>query len=902
MSATGAPQSLDIEDLGDSARRFVGDRQREMDDFILSSFTIDDNTFSPDSIFMPEGLEDDESMATREKTRPAVIPELALALHDDVPVSITIRTTHRSIINRQNTVLKTAKTLPPLQRFEGTPDDVQVTAVQVVPPPRITPEQSAKFRERFSAFQDKYEKLQQTLDKGLVELGLFSKAVQASDTLFHQHHDDVRHFGAHLEAMILALNEPLDDVTKLCDLPLSYQEVFRDKVAQFLSTWGWTSSRIFFEEVFGILERLKTSLNLMGLDRQTLLNDQVPLLIKKYRNLVDHVTNIVTVKLLPDGLGPGVKDLSSLVDAIKTRMDSVQHTFTFLNSLGETLVANEERLGTSAPDLYSKLEAIYISIYPLMDQYVENIQNAEQIVGAAHSALAPLHAQVVGLFEIVGNISDQCSVIERHLIAADNVRKLLRRLTISIGPFEGILNDLGIKRDANSVHGIDDTGPSATLDEVAERIDPDMIPWLLNMLPEISTGILDALIKTYFDVGDIRAGIQGCLTLIDNTALEGVDKFRSAVDTMIAMTASKKEVNFSVKTTSGDLTVTLPNTLMDDTSAKLVQELFASLSAMSKGVPVPGKADSTKPEDVILSRWARSDIMGEAIVDLQAITWGRAWDTEHNGRYPSEIWLEWYDTLERLDRVVEEGQLTRILRPPRFTFRSAAIGMDDSAFPRSGEADEWHQRFLTAPQKRDDIDLFVDRTVQFYQATIQRGVVLKLRERIEALIKGQVKMQDGTKILCLLSALESPSTRDDANKLAHADRLQPRLTGNEVVLDGFTVVKRSTEFYDRSSTYRDMRQLVDETATFAYIAWRAAQLFQGGTGGDIDKIAQWNGDSQPLDERHIFLALELLHDAYYWSIAKRMYFDLWRTADDDSDFLVKGLGGRVFGLGGYRVI
>ncbi|WRT70928.1 uncharacterized protein IL334_007927 [Kwoniella shivajii] len=830
-------------------------------------------------------------------------PKLHYAIYESDAVSVLLRTKHQRIRDRQTKVLKP---LPPLRtRTEPqTVDDLTISLsmspsdgvkagqpsaelTSSKPPIQLSEHDQAEFGKHFGPFHKQYLDLEASIDRAQAVLKHLAAISSLADSTFTAHTPEISQYAGHLTSLLDALEDPLEGIDAFIDVPRKYETVLKDKVAPWFEGWGGTNVSDFLKVLFTILDKLHRRIDSLRKHKQDLLVNKLPKLSKLLTECVIHASRIVSYDRLPKGLGSGVKDLSSFVAAMQHRVSNISHAFKFLNAMGETLIAHAKDMKPPPDDLYGPLDKLYQSMAPVMGHYIAEMDGIAKKVDEVYDALSPMYSDLQSLFVAVEDISRQCRTVEQHLIAADSVRGICHRVYVSIGPFEAILADLGVQTDPVAAHGVTETdplpAPSNIINDsnvnVGTRVDVANI-WtqLQPLLPDISLKMLDALVEAFFGLGGIEDSIDRCIGQLDGRLKSDVDRFDKAITSLYEVVSPPSSITFDAVTPQGPYKISIPNSIMDNSGAKQIQSIFVEISKRASGKRVPGREGSTDPQDVLLSRWARDDIKGSAIIDLQVVVWGQAWDDEdEGGRHPSSVFLQWYDNLERLDRLVQTGLFTTFMRDsPRFHLASPATGFHDLAVAPLVR----QRRQALAAQRKVSIEAFINQVSKIYTISIHDGMRARLKERLDRLVNGQVHLENGQ--FDLLTTLTGPQ-KDTPFEVQKASLVGIPMINHKLPPVALKLLCSPEDYYETFEDYTDLRQLVGELEEFDRLLPSLLELYNG-SGEYHDRVCGWAKTGNPQWKSAPFGALHMLHDAYIMLIMKQMYFDLWRPAGDEIDF------------------
>jgi hypothetical protein len=649
--------------------------QTTMSDFINSTGVKKaDSTLPPafgTRLFVTGGAADTDTNANA--------PKLTYAIHNELPVSITMRVVHDPATAARD---KARSTDAPA--FDSQPSSNTTEKPQIADP--------AKFRAVFAEFDDKFDEITSVIKDSIAALDSLQVVAKASDKLFGHHDDDLKDLSNHIHSLVKAMKPALDDVDTLLHLPQSYRTALTTGIKPTLDyIMGGDIIATGIGHVLGTIDDVKGTIDSIikstaamvdaaekprtGTETTGLAGLEVA-----YAAMHAHADKINSPDRFPKTLGRDVKDLDSFIATIKRRLETELNCLTFTHALGQVVVHHSEPQGNATqPRIdsakYVKVEASLKSVYqilvPHLAEYITQLKEIRPITVKFDAALKVVYADIREFYAGISKMTEQCRTIEAKLIAVDHVNSVAKRINVAIGPFESILKDLNVKKDT------DGSTPAPTPVTNPVTGDTSAVQKVLNALPTIALDVLKLMVQSFFEMDEVEKEIDAVIDLLHVRSENDLNTIDSCLAQLVNLAQPKKQTSYTFTSGQSTSTIQLANPLLSDDTANQLQDVFKELSSMTIGMPIPGERyrPDASPDQKRLALWSRPDLNGQAVIDMQLLTWAQAWDDEHAvsaGSNPagsavsvvtSKPFLDWYDCLVRIDRLVEKGCYSGLTLP-----------------------------------------------------------------------------------------------------------------------------------------------------------------------------------------------------------------------------------------------
>lgn len=97
--------------------------------------------------------------------------------------------------------------------------------------------------------------------------------------------------------------------------------------------------------------------------------------------------------------------------------------------------------------VWAKLGAVYNKLIPIMTATCEDVKTIPHRLKDLYDSLVVIHGDAKTFFEATAAVSGLCRQVEAKLIAADQMRVYCTRINNAMGPFESLLDELGVHPD-----------------------------------------------------------------------------------------------------------------------------------------------------------------------------------------------------------------------------------------------------------------------------------------------------------------------------------------------------------------------------------------------------------------------------------------------------------------------
>jgi hypothetical protein len=663
-------------------------------------------------------------------------PKLAYAFHDNQPVSVVIRLSHDRVLDQQHdarTKELAPMTTPPQvlsAMFSTTLFTVGTGSNDLVAPPS----DGGRKIPNFDSYSTKCNELLNEIQVASVYLFKLEDATRQADSDFATHKSEAADFPDHLISMLDGLDPILNASANLLSLPLKYSTTITEALVKVLKnnglgdTFASAVSEMFktIGQVSDVIEELRGSKKQM--------QDDYRKVSETYRTFCGHVGQICSYGYIPKTLG-SIASLSAVIPVLQRRLNSSAKCFKFLKDLGDTVISNQEKLGGDADEILTKLGGVYANVNPVLDSTLKDIQSLPGQVNNLYDALDVVRKDVQVFFNASHTISKQCRHVEAKVIATDMARSWCIRINAAMEPFDSLLHQFGVRIAENRMvtvpADLPDDGQPVNFSQLLSII----VPEGLNML-----------LDNFFRLKDFDNEIVEVGKKFQKPAIEtSFANFKIALQQLFDTVEPK---NLNTYSPRSDLDTGKPagpaflvlNPVLDEPTAQSLQSILREISD-KHGIVVEQHAEITY-DTIRIPEWAKTGQVDlKSIQDVNLLFWSRKWDALEPD-HPSEVFLRWYELLERLDSTVkgrQSWQRTDTSAPLSYT--APATLAADSA-----------KALWTILEEKAIVG------ANLYGTEIKMPLQKPLHDRIHQLIRGTVRLPpESMDILRLLTSPKKPS-------------------------------------------------------------------------------------------------------------------------------------------------
>ncbi|KAF3914362.1 hypothetical protein AA313_de0210139 [Arthrobotrys entomopaga] len=334
---------------------------------------------------------------------------------------------------------------------------------------------------------------------------------------------------------------------------------------------------------------------------------------------------------------PTVFNLITFITSVRQRLNSTTTSLVAMRRVGCHFFRHDAEVGKDQDkkQIAAKLNVVYGDLVKVVDAAKIQGQSFPTQVENVYQKLATVHADVQSFFTASKDLSDQCRTVEAKLIAADRVRALCLRINNAVGPFEAVLDQLGVHADA--VGAADNLKALGRVDSAVE--------FTSKILDAAVFAGISSLLNSYFKFSDIDQPMIKLSTNLGKDFDTHLSEYEAELAKLITLVEPSKTTTYTLPTVEGkppSPVFALDNPLMDDATANSFSNVFQEILNTTGPNNVKTKAMSwTKP--------TRKDPLVIEEAYLQA--WGAKWDAVETNN-PSAVWISWY-TQKRLDQLMD---------------------------------------------------------------------------------------------------------------------------------------------------------------------------------------------------------------------------------------------------------
>ncbi|WQF74992.1 hypothetical protein CDEST_00006 [Colletotrichum destructivum] len=641
------------------------------------------------------------SPATSAEDTTGIPVRLGYAYYKDLPVSMLLRTQHPRILDAQKSARDT-----PLKPFvvdgiigNNNNNNVKISQTTFgVDEPTIAlslafndGSPSGGKSDHFDAFCVRRAKFQAECEKALELLARLLDVAQQADHDFATFSPESVAFGGHLTAMFGGIDPLLSAVETLISLPLDYLGQMKKLL----------------QETLGAPTAVLAVVDDIGGDRDAALKRAADVSTEyvKVQQAVSTACSTDRLQLASHlGASSSVHDITSLVRLLTHRLGTTATNFEAMENLGrgiyEDYKTHPERYSAN---FFTKLDSVYeglagtvastsAEVRDLVQQ--QGNSNNQGVLVTLYAALSGVHDDVRRFFQASQAVSELCTAVESSVIATDAARETCVRFANMVEPLKHILTEVGVSIDPKQP-----VGPQALADTGLAVV-------LQKMVTAAALDGTKLFLERAFHLGDINKGMDDIMVQLQNTLeKERIPALDKAVLDLVAKVTPTKLNAFALPPggiSADDETVktfTVMSPLLDQGTADMMGQLLIEIKRAA--------SDQSPP----LS-WA-------------GLTWCRRWD-EAEPAFPSVIFMEWYQTLQDIDLLVNKR---RGVLPDPSSSASPALASE----PPSGTNpafEMWKQ--LGAVVKTDMIDA--------YDSHLGEAHWIPIHDRINQLLHGIIKL------------------------------------------------------------------------------------------------------------------------------------------------------------------
>ncbi|KXX72978.1 hypothetical protein MMYC01_210444 [Madurella mycetomatis] len=710
------PQGLIFNDVDDPIKR--ANKNEEIIDLVAT---------------LQSGMDDFVEQADRPDGFTDVNPNLVnlkfgYVLSDGHPVSVLLRIGQRRVVARQAPSLENLPELPP-------PKDAfsEVGEPADKGPPSEAP--SGAKLPQFDRYAAMYKDLWIEMDQVKSYLTRLHEAASRADADFANYTPEAAVFCDYYLDMLSGLDPILSASQQLLNLPLKYETVLTQNATQWAKEIGLPDfiSSDLFPGLFRIIAEVKAAIMALQTDKK-LAVEKATAAGKAYSMFQAHVAQICSRDRFPKTLGPGVTNISSLVRLLERRLASTEKCFAAIYNLGESMFQNRDKMGDKADEVYAKLGAVYDKLLPVMDSTLKDTKAIPEQLKGLYDSLKAMHGDVQRFFKATAMVSELCRKVETKVIAADQVRVYCTRINNALGPFEAVLEELGLHPDPPKPSG--DTvslDMQTILKGVNERLAQPIVG-LTDLLSEALYLGLQALIENFFKLSDVDEEMSSLGEMLRKQFGDDIKNLEDVVQQLIQLVEPKNHNLYSIPPAPPNGSTMTPGVgqgatrfqvsspLLDDTTAQALGEILQEVNAIAASAELP--AGASVATAIVTPKWAAPSVNPEPVVSYLLTARGREWDAVEPA-YPSDVFRMWYELLERLDRVMAQRRAWQRTDPqaPLPQAMPALVASD------AGRSALWMQlegkAVVGGPM---------------YEEAIAKPLRKPLRDRVDLLLRGTVRL------------------------------------------------------------------------------------------------------------------------------------------------------------------
>ncbi|TID02262.1 hypothetical protein CH35J_003334 [Colletotrichum higginsianum] len=642
---------------------------------------------------------------------------LGYAYYKDLPVSMLLRTQHPRILDAQKSARDT-----PLKPFvvdgnignnnSNNNNNVKISQTTLgVDEPTVAlslasndGSSSGGKSDHFDAFCVRRAKFQAECEKALELLARLLDVAQQADHDFATFSPESVAFGDHLTAMFGGIDPLLSAVETLISLPLDYLGQMKKLLQETLG--APTAVLAVVDDIGGVGNAIVTAIEAFK-DKDAALKRAADVSTEyvKVQQAVSTACSTDRLQLASKlGASSSVHDITSLVRLLTHRLGTTATNFEAMENLGRGIYGDyKTHPERYSADFFTRIDSVYeglagtvastsAEVRDLVQQ--QGNSNNQGVLGTLYAALSGVHDDVRRFFQASQAVSELCTAVESSVIATDAARETCVRFANMVEPLKHILTEVGVSIDPKQPVGpraLADTGLAVILQKL------------------ITTAALDGtklFLERAFHLGDINKGMDDIMVRLQNSLeKERIPALDKAVLDLVAKVTPTKLNAFALPPggiSADDETVktfTVMSPLLDQGTADMMGQLLIEIKRAA--------SDQSPP----LS-WA-------------GLTWCRRWD-EAEPAFPSVIFMEWYQTLQDIDMLVNKRR--GVLPDPSLSASPALASGPPSG---TGPAFElWKQ--LGAVAKTDMIDA--------YDSHLGEAHWIPIHDRINQLLHGIIKL------------------------------------------------------------------------------------------------------------------------------------------------------------------
>ncbi|KAF1835855.1 hypothetical protein BDW02DRAFT_596953 [Decorospora gaudefroyi] len=634
--------------------------------------------------------------------------KIGYAFHDETPVSVLLRTTHAFVLERQKLAREAAfpsleVTIPFMpagadNAVTPSPTGISMAMARSIQSSTATDTQNSPSGGKsinFDTFVAKRASLVNAISRANVELSKAGDAVKQADLAFAAYTPDAVAFCDHLVNMLNGIHPVLTAAREVVQLPLKYSGLL-DAPLEKMKLAGVPASILHLVPL--LLGTIPTVVSTMDDFNTSITEAQgtAKTLSQAYSSFHDHVAEICNPLRYPQTLGANVNNLASLISALQARLASTNQNFQSMEAIGKCVFESEDLPNDKSEDNAKKLDAIFGYMNSVIDSTVREVQVlAPQCVedGPVHKlwvSLSEIYQDVQVFFKASSTLSQQCKAAEAKVIAADSVRERCVRIKSGAGTLDDLLKHFGINIDP------------AQADTFIKAADHGLSEAFKVIEKSVSKVVFDEitlLLNEFMDVASLKTAIDVLKTDLERPLKTHIDAFDAAIQHLVDQVTPSKVINYATPpshapgTTAAKPTFDIMNPLLDEVAARSLDEILKDISA-------------ARPDGKPPALWA-------------SLTRCKEWDAIEP-EYPSRNFMEWYNSLERLDLVIQQQK--KLFEP------EATVALQDP------QLELWKT-----------LGSAVTKTLfEAYDKQIDQPLHKPVQTRVEQLLNGVVKLPEGS--------------------------------------------------------------------------------------------------------------------------------------------------------------
>lgn len=643
--------------LGAKELSLVTDRQKNMDEFI-QKFALTEPTnvgakdkrpsesLSPAANSYHSQAFTNFAIKSSRTSRPVPTPMVATAIHAGCPVSILMRTLHNPIVRDQEHTRSTP--LTPFQKPQilGRQDAIKakmhLSALKGVTTSDTNANTTTTSQiPNFDIFGDKFKQLKNETDHVTGIIKKLLPIAQQADDGFAMYRPEALHFFDHFVAMLDGVDPILEATQGTLKMPLDYHQQVAGKTAELFEALGLPEgTNYIIEPIFECISKTKDAVDDFAKKKTELRSSSVDT-SAVYKEWHKHVVQIYSPDRFPRSLGAGVTDLSSFLNALSRRLNSILTCFCRLYETGNAAftVGKDQMKGTkAAEDILKCLDDAYEGLLPIIERFVNDVHDMPDYIWFLYKSLQLVHGDLVRLFDASNAIAEKCRTLELEVMAADRVRSLCDRVNASFGPLQKLFGEPEVNSKAQEHAGTQPYGD------------------LSDFFSEVVYAGITVLLDSHFNLGQLTADVDDLRDLLQHPTEKHLEDFGGAMQKLIEFLNRNEFHFFTPNTSSSDsgsgLLIPIANPMMREETAKDFSKILHEITVLCDGVKFTTKEDVTS-KTIRTPKWSQDGI-DQSKIDMVAVkSWGTAWD-KAEPQFPSHVFIAWYELLEGLDELMRD--------------------------------------------------------------------------------------------------------------------------------------------------------------------------------------------------------------------------------------------------------